>query len=124
MRELADPDVITLLVEKKQALAGYAQVRRQSPPDCVSRIASVELWRFYMDSPWLGSGLSRQLMIAVLEAASELGGQAIWLSVWEKNPRAISFYEKCGFRAVGTHDFWVGADRQTDLIMIAEVDAA
>jgi diamine N-acetyltransferase len=45
----------------------------------------------------------------------------MWLSVWERNPRAIAFYGKCGFRMVGSKDFWVGSDRQTDHVMVLEL---
>ena len=58
---------------------------------------------------------------AAKDAAVALGGQQMWLSVWERNPRAIAFYGKCGFRLVGTKDFWVGSDRQTDHVMVAEL---
>jgi ribosomal protein S18 acetylase RimI-like enzyme len=37
--------------------------------------------------------------------------------VWEKNPRAIDFYKKWGFKEVGAHIFPLGDDPQRDLIM-------
>jgi ribosomal protein S18 acetylase RimI-like enzyme len=57
-------------------------------------------------------------MDAARDAAREMGGRTIWLGVWEHNPRAISFYEKVGFRDAGAADFFVGPDRQTDRIMV------
>jgi ribosomal protein S18 acetylase RimI-like enzyme len=60
-------------------------------------------------------------MAASLDAARELGGRTLWLSVWERNPRAIAFYEKTGFRNAGTKDFWVGSDRQTDFVLVADL---
>ena len=45
------------------------------------------------------------------------GYETIWLGVWERNERAIRFYEKWGFREAGTHDFILGNDVQNDLIM-------
>lgn len=56
-------------------------------------------------------------MEAVLTVAREAGAETVWLGVWEKNPRAIAFYEKCGFRITGSHPFLVGTDLQTDRIM-------
>jgi ribosomal protein S18 acetylase RimI-like enzyme len=61
-------------------------------------------------------------MAAVLRAAVELGGVTLWLGVWERNPRAIAFYQKCGFRDVGSHDFWFGNDRQTDRVMVTALE--
>jgi len=37
--------------------------------------------------------------------------------VWERNARAIAFYERWGFARVGSHPFKLGADEQTDLVM-------
>jgi len=82
----------------------------------------VEVWRFYVDRAWHGAGVARPLMDAALEAARELGAGSVWLSVWERNPRAIAFYTKCGFRDVGSKLFIVGSDRQTDRVMAREID--
>ena len=41
----------------------------------------------------------------------------VWLGVWEENARAIAFYRKCGFVDVGSIDFFVGSDRQTDRVL-------
>ena len=46
------------------------------------------------------------------------GAHAIWLSVWERNPRAQAFYLKSGFRQAGTKPFVVGTDVQTDWVMV------
>lgn len=119
--ELSSPDIATLLIDAGDALAAYAQVRRGDVPGCVTGPAPVELWRFYVDQPWHGRGLAQRLMAAVHTAASELAGRTLWLGVWERNERAIAFYTKAGFRTVGSHDFWVGSDRQTDNIMVTEV---
>ncbi len=58
------------------------------------------------------------LMQATLEAAVAAGARTLWLGVWEHNPRAIAFYRKFAFVEAGTHDFLLGRDRQTDLIMM------
>lgn len=117
--ELTDPGVITLVAESDGQWAAYAQVRRHPAPACVTGESPVEIRRFYVDRLWHGRGMAGPLMTAAREAARELGGRTVWLSVWERNPRAIAFYTKCGFRHVGEQDFWVGADRQTDLILVA-----
>jgi len=46
----------------------------------------------------------------------------LWLGVWERNQRAISFYEKGGFRAVGSHTFLLGTDEQRDIVMARGLD--
>lgn len=121
-REIADPDVATLLAFREDVLVAYAQARRRAPPG-IPLEQPVELQRFYVDRPSQGRGVSEPLMAAVRGAARALGGRNLWLSVWERNPRAIAFYRKAGFARAGTADFHVGSERQTDLILVASIAA-
>ena len=115
--EIESDRIRTLLVELDGVVAGYAQLRSGHVPDCVSAENAVELWRFYIDRSGIGRGLAQRLMEAVVVEAAEWNGRALWLGVWEHNPRAIAFYRKCGFVEVGSHVFRLGDDAQTDLIM-------
>lgn len=120
-KELADPGVITLLAHYVKTLVAYAQVQFNAPPPCVTYRHPIKLHRFYVDRSVHGQGVAQLLMAAVQKAASELGGQHLWLSVWERNPRAIAFYMKAGFVDVGKIDFFVGTDRQYDRVLVAKV---
>ena len=119
--ELTDPDIVTLLAEQAERLVAYAQLRRGPPPACVAGPDPFELLRFYVDRAAHGTGLAQALMAAVQDAAYAAGARHLWLGVWEHNPRAIRFYVKCGFVDVGSHEFVLGADRQTDRVMVAPV---
>ena len=112
-----------VIAESDDELAGYAFVRR-APLDVDGfrdEPRSVELVRFYVDPRWHGQGVARGLMDAVVSEARARGAALLWLGVWERNPRAIRFYEKQGFRDVGHHDFVLGRDVQTDRLMAREL---
>ena len=49
--------------------------------------------------------------------------EGVWLGVWERNPRAIAFYEKHGFAAVGEQTYRVAGEVQRDVVMRAPPDA-
>lgn len=117
--ELVDPDVLTLLAHRDEELAGFAQVRRKPAPSCVTVARPIELHRFYLAKSAQGTGLAVPLMLAARTGARELGGWHLWLGVWEHNARAIAFYLKSGFTKVGSHVFIVGADPQTDLVLVS-----
>lgn len=117
-REVADPDITTLLVEADGQLAGYAQVRSGETPACVTGDAPVELWRFYVDQHWHGRGIPQALMQGVEDEVRARGGRTLWLGVWERNGRAKAFYGKQGFVDVGSHVYLVGADEQIDRIWV------
>lgn len=123
-RELADADIVTLMVQKGEELGGYAQLRRGPSPACVNGDAPIELWRFYVVAKWHGQGIAQALMQRVIDEAARAGARTLWLGVWERNPRAIAFYTKCGFVDVGAHVFMVGTDPQNDRIMSRPVTAA
>jgi len=100
------------------ALAAFAQLRADHAPANVPTVRAIELKRFYVDSPWHGSGLARELMAAVEVQARRRGARELWLGVWERNGRAQAFYRKFGFEKVSTQIFVVGTDPQTDHVML------
>ena len=122
-RELTDAATVTLLGEDDAStLVAYAQLRRTPPLPCVTHADAVQLQRFYVDRPAHGRGAAQALMEAAKATARELGGRHLWLAVWERNPRAIAFYGKCGFVDVGDTVFYVGPDRQIDRVLVARID--
>jgi ribosomal protein S18 acetylase RimI-like enzyme len=115
--ELADPRFLTLVVEVDGRPAAYTQLGPGPAPDCVAGAEPMEIVRFYVDRPWHGQGLAQELMRAAAEHAEAAGARTLWLGVWERNPRAIAFYRKCGFTEVGTQTFVLGHDHQRDLVL-------
>ena len=120
-RELTDPAMITMLAELNDDIVGYALLRGGSTPADIPLDAPVEIYRFYVDAAAHGTGLAQRLMAESLMAAQDLGGRHVWLGVWERNARAIAFYMKAGFRDVGTQHFQLGADRQTDRVLLLDL---
>jgi GNAT superfamily N-acetyltransferase len=123
-QELLNPNMVTLLAYHDATLVAFAQVKRQDPTPGILLERPIELHRFYVDRPAHGRGVAQRLMLAVHAAARAFDGQNLWLGVWERNHRAIAFYQKVGFVDQGCHDFFVGSDRQTDRVLVAPVQPA
>jgi diamine N-acetyltransferase len=123
-REIADRDRITLLCESHGELAGYAQLRWGVPPAGVAATSPGEIQRLYVASAFHGRGVAHALMDACLAELAARGSDVAWLGVWEHNPRAIAFYSKYGFVAVGEQVFPVGDDPQRDLVMCRPLPAS
>lgn len=115
--ELSDAATCTLIVESNDSQIGYAQVRFGRTTARILPAQQAEIARFYIDPDWHGRGVAAALMDACLESAREWGADAVWLGVWERNPRAIAFYRKYGFDRVGEQRFRLGRDLQTDHVM-------
>lgn len=120
-REISAPNMTTFLGVEGDRLIGFAQVRRDGAPHCVPAKAPAEIQRLYVDKEWHGRGVAQDMMDACINEIKERGFDAAWLGVWERNPRAISFYKKFGFVEVGDHVFRLGRDPQRDIIMVRPV---
>lgn len=125
--EIADPDCTILVAEQDLSsghaeLVGYAHLASASAPEVVAGPAPIELKRLYVARAWHGQGVAQVLMNAVLDAARARGAKTLWLGVWERNARAVAFYEKYGFTRVGEHSFVLGSDVQTDWVFARPLD--
>lgn len=120
--ELADPNSTFLLAYQDEEPIGYAKLKASQPPGSVNGPKPVEIVRIYVDQKLIGKGYGSAMMKSCLEQAKQDGFKTIWLGVWEKNKRAISFYNKWGFTTVGNRVFVLGSDVQNDFIMQRAVD--
>jgi ribosomal protein S18 acetylase RimI-like enzyme len=105
------------------SVIGYAHLRLDAAPstDTHPRTRAAEISRLYADRSWHGRGVGAALMRTCVDAARENGAGLVWLGVWEHNGRAIAFYRRQGFKAIGEQSFILGTDRQRDVVMALEL---
>lgn len=78
---------------------------------------AIEIERIYVLNEFHGKRVGQLLYEKAMEIAKQRSAAYVWLGVWEKNTRAIRFYEKNGFVAFDSHIFKLGSDEQTDILM-------
>jgi GNAT superfamily N-acetyltransferase len=122
--EINDPSNLFLITEYEGRVFGFAQLASGSRTPEIKSKNPVELVRIYLLSEFIGKGLGSILMNVCLQEARSKDHDMIWLGVWEQNERAIAFYEKWGFKKIGTQQFTLGADIQTDWIMGLDLSVA
>lgn len=116
--ELNDDGSTFLVAQHGATAVGYAKLRQQqTQPEGLEEANTIEIERIYSRKEYLGKEVGKALMEGCLNLAKQKGHKIIWLGVWEHNPRAIAFYEKWGFEKFGSHDFILGQDLQTDILM-------
>ena len=115
--ELAEPASSFFFLFCDGTLAGYLKLNEAAAQSDVKDPASLEIERIYVTQQFQGRGLGRMLMEFAIAEARGRGRLSVWLGVWERNIDAIAFYERMGFSKAGTHDFFMGPERQTDSIM-------
>ncbi len=122
--ELADPAVTVLLAERDGEVAGYAMLVEGTAAPCVPSANPLEIARLYSAKASIGSGVGAALLRRCLDEAAARGRDSLWLGVWERNRRAIAFYERWGFTDVGSQPFTLGRDVQTDRVMMRRLTEA
>ena len=100
-----------------EQIIGYIKLNQGKAQTEFMENDSIEIERIYLIQSFQGKKLGGKLVEKALEVARINKGRSVWLGVWEKNRKAINFYEKCGFRKFGTHIFELGTDKQTDYLM-------
>jgi ribosomal protein S18 acetylase RimI-like enzyme len=78
---------------------------------------TLEIERIYVLQNFHGQGVGQLLLDKAIAIAKNKNIHLIWLGVWERNPRAIRFYEKNGCVPYGSHVFKLGNDEQRDVLM-------
>jgi GNAT superfamily N-acetyltransferase len=117
--ELNEPGGRVMVLEDSESgLLGFAHLRQTPAPAVLEGRLAVEVARFYVDRPWHGRGIARVLMSACIAEARSRGADALWLLVYQDNPRAVAFYEKSGFRRAGAQPFRLGSRVDQDWLMV------
>jgi ribosomal protein S18 acetylase RimI-like enzyme len=106
-----------LLAQEGEQVAGYVKLRESRPPRSLGTLNAIEIARLYSMVDKIGKGVGKLLMQASLDWSKQIGADAVWLGVWEKNQRAIDFYTKWGFEKFDETDFLLGRDLQRDWLM-------
>ncbi|WP_249183226.1 GNAT family N-acetyltransferase [Burkholderia cenocepacia] len=115
--QLTDPQCRTWVAEGDDgSLVGYAHAGPCKLPHPDVADGSGEIHQIYLRRGTQGTGAGRALFDAALAYLAATRPGPVWLGVWSGNAKAIAFYEKAGFKRVGTYDFKIG--ESTDLEFI------
>lgn len=115
--ELTDPDSQFYLIFSSGKIIGYLKLNSGKAQTELKDHNAVEIERIYVSKDFHGKKIGQLLYEKALEVATNARASYLWLGVWEKNPRAIRFYQKNGFEEFGKHIFKLGEDEQVDFLM-------
>ena len=116
-RELNDPNSAFYFAHLDDEVVGYLKLNFGGAQTELQDPNAVEIERIYVRRAFQGRSVGQALYDYALALARSRQAQFFWLGVWEKNDRAIRFYERNGFVPFGTHVFMLGDDAQTDMLM-------
>ncbi len=96
---------------------GYIKLNYELAQTEINDKNSLEIERIYVLKEFYGKKVGQLLFDYALQIAKKTKLNYLWLGVWEKNIRAINFYNKNGFVEFNKHIFKLGDDEQTDIMM-------
>ena len=100
---IADDKRPIYVAEEDGTILGYAFcVLQQQTAPSMTKIKTLYIDDLCVDESTRGKHVGSQLYQYVLSAAREMGCYNVTLNVWECNPTARKFYEKCGLSVLKT----------------------
>lgn len=120
-KEMEHPESSFWWAWEGDTLAAYLKLNFDKHPQGLSSSQTVQVERLYVEPGLQGRRLGERMLDFAFEKATERGVEWLWLSVWQENPPAVRFYERCGYEIFGTKTFWLGEEAQTDWLMKKKV---
>ncbi|WHS06988.1 GNAT family N-acetyltransferase [Ligilactobacillus salivarius] len=116
--EVENPESFYYFYYFEDELAGYLKLNVDAAQTESEYPEALEIQRIYVLQKYQGKRIGLAMMQQALAVAKKLKKPQVWLGVWENNLKAQAFYQKSGFKKVGSHDFILGDDKQTDYILL------
>jgi len=117
LSEIENPDSEFYFALLEDEPVGYIKLNYRDAQAEFKEVDGVEVSRVYVLADQQGKKIGNQLLDFAIDKATNEGMKYIWLGVWEHNHAAQRFYARNGFVPCGNHEFVVGTDVQTDILM-------
>lgn len=105
--ELGQPENLYHIIFADEVPAGYSKIILNTNHPLIQEGPVTKLERIYLLKPYYGTGAGQQFFDHNIELTKQHHQMGIWLHVWIENHRAIAFYQKQGFKAIGSYSFEV-----------------
>jgi len=115
--ELSNPNSEFYFAMLDNEVVGYLKLNFNDAQTEFRDANAIEVERIYVSGEHHGKRIGKQLMDFALDIARNKQFEYVWLGVWEHNDKALGFYQRYGFEVCGSHEFMLGDDLQTDLLM-------
>ena len=119
--ELANPASVFYFATDGEEIVGYVKLNFADAQTEFNDPEALEIERIYVLKSYQGKKIGELLLQHAVGVAQNNHLNTIWLGVWEHNVNAIRFYERHGFKTFGSHEFMLGTDRQTDILMKEDI---
>lgn len=105
--ELLDTGNIFHIIYHDHLPAGYSKIILNAAHPNISLQHVTKLERLYLLKEFYNLKLGYELYAFNLDLSRQNKQAGIWLYVWKENHRAVDFYLRAGFEAIGSFDFQI-----------------
>lgn len=106
-KELSDASNIFHIIYHDEQAAGYSKIILNAVHPNIPLENVTKLERLYLLKEFYSLKLGYELYQFNLDLSKNNKQAGIWLFVWKENHRAVDFYLKQGFEAIGSFDFQI-----------------
>lgn len=103
--ELQDTKNHFYIIYHNEIPVGYSKIIFDFPHKNIGFKNVAKLERLYLLSEYHHLKLGLELFNFNVQASKKHHQAGMWLFVWTENARALNFYNKVGFKIIGSHDF-------------------
>lgn len=103
--ELSDSENIYHIIYHDKKPVGYSKLILNTSHSNIQMEGVTKLERLYLLKEFYNLKLGFELYSFNIELSKKNNQAGIWLFVWKENQRAVSFYERAGFKIIGSYDF-------------------
>jgi ribosomal protein S18 acetylase RimI-like enzyme len=103
--------------KKEDKIVGYLKLNfGDSQTESIDE-NGMEIERIYVLKAFHRQGIGQYMFDKAVDMARQKQLKFLWLGVWEENYKALNFYKKNGLVEFDKHNFILGNDVQTDVLM-------
>ncbi len=115
--EIKNPESAFYLAILDDETIAYLKLNFGNAQSEIRSDEAMEIQRIYVLKKFHGKKIGQLLLNEAIKIGQYSGVDSIWLGVWEKNHKAIQFYNNNDFVEFDKHSFTLGNEVQTDLLM-------
>lgn len=120
-QDIDNPKNLFYIIYADDLPAGYAKLVLNTTQESVASQNNCQLERIFILNDFIPLKIGQQLLTFLEEKAKELQLDAMWLSVYIKNYRAIRFYERNEFKNVGALNFVVNGKEYENIVFSKKI---
>jgi GNAT superfamily N-acetyltransferase len=120
-KTIQDTSRVMLIAETGSHLVGCIEIALNEKSPVKLEVDYPEIAVLYVLERFKGKGAGKMLLEKAIQNIKNLGHNAVWLTVYYKNHKALEFYLRNGFKSIGSTYFVMDGNRYKNDVMLKQL---